>query len=429
MRKFLSFISKAIAAIFAILFVISAVLAILLVNIERKLFDANLYKGALANQQVYARLPEIAGNLLVTSLFYNPCADNPLLCEDVPDALRSCYIQKLGEERYITLASGKEKPTEAEMQSIQPCIAQYGTETTAPTGGAENAGGPPSFIKNLKPKDIASIISIIMPPAEIQKMIESVLDQTFAFLNGNISQAKLSLTKLKEDLTGKPGQDAINYLINTQSPCTPEQLAAMLGGGGEDGMVLCAPPPDIIAMILPELQNQLKSAVAQIPDEVIILPPQDQPELTNAGPFGNDPVTTIRTVRFWLRLSPLLPLGLLLLVTLFGVRSLKGWMRWWGIPFFFVGLIALVPGIALLPVANWAWANLAMPRIPSIISGDIVSLGRSLVAYIVNKLAEPIVLQAAILMVIGLAVWICSYFINSKSKGTDWVETQGVTSI
>jgi hypothetical protein len=157
MRKFLSFVSKSIAVVFAILLVISAVLAILLVNIERKMFDANLYKGALAEQQVYARLPEIVGNLLTTSLSYNPCAENPLLCEDIPDALRTCYIQKLGEERYITLASGKEKPTEAEMQSIQPCIDQYGGETPAPTSGDESAGGPPDFIKNLKPKDVASI--------------------------------------------------------------------------------------------------------------------------------------------------------------------------------------------------------------------------------------------------------------------------------
>jgi hypothetical protein len=190
-------------------------------------------------------------------------------------------------------------------------------------------------------------------------------------------------------------------------------MAAMMNSGGEGGMVLCKPPADILALILPELQNQLKSAVPQIPDEVVLLPTKNQPASTNSGPLGSDPVTAIRTVRLGLRLSPLLPLGLLMLVTLFGVRSLKGWMRWWGIPFFLAGLIALAPGVALLPAANWAWANLVLPRIPSIISADIVAIGRNLAAYIVNKLAEPIVLQAAILTVVGLAAWIGSAFIKA----------------
>jgi len=120
MRKVWTFLSKTIATIFAILFVITTVLVILLFNIERQVFSADLYKSALAEQQVYERLPGIAAELLTTSMNYNPCAQNPLVCEDISPELRACYEQTLGNERYGTLVSGKEKPTEAEMQAIQP---------------------------------------------------------------------------------------------------------------------------------------------------------------------------------------------------------------------------------------------------------------------------------------------------------------------
>jgi len=416
MRRFFSYLFKTIAVIFAILFIVSAVLAILLVNIERNMFNANLYKNALTRQQVYARLPDIVGSLVTTSMTYNPCAANPLVCEETSDALRACYLEKLGEERYVVLASGNEQPTGSDFQNIQPCIDQFGSETPASPGGDENIGGAPDFIKNLKSKDIASIISIILPPAELQKMIENVLDQVFTYLNGDISQVKLSLTKLKERLASQPGQDAIKYLLNSQPPCTQEQLTAMLGGGAEGEMIICAPSPDIMAMIMPQLENQLNSAIPQIPDEVVILPPKNQPASPNSGPFGNDPVTFIRIVRSWLRLSPLLPLGFLLLVTLFGVRSFKGWMRWWGIPFFFSGAITLFTGIAILPVQNWAWTNFIIPHIPLYFPIDVVSIGHDLASSVLRSFSGQIALQAGILASIGLVAWVSSTFIKSRRK-------------
>lgn len=479
MRKFFTFLSKTLAVIFAILFVIAAVLVILLFNVERKLFDADLYKGALAENQIYERLPGIASALLTTSLTYNPCAENPLLCEDIPDELRMCYIQKLGQDRYVTLASGKDKATDAEMEAIQPCLDQFGEETTPATGeqqngenplltaspetqacvrqaigdaayeelynsqrapteaeiqqitpclsqagtgdlgslGGDSQGGMPPFMKNLNASDWEAIIRILLPPAELKALTENVLDQVFAYLEGKTDKASVSLVALRERLAGPAGEEAIRQLIAAQPPCTNEQLAQLAASAvsGMEGMISCAPPEEIIALILPQFQAQLLSLLGKMPDKVVILEPDSQSAPSgNSGPLGNDPVSVIRTVRLGLRLSPLLPLGLLMLVTLFGVRSLKGWMRWWGIPFFFAGLIALAPGIALLPLSSLAWNKFVLPRIPPIIPADIINIGRNVVTYIVHDLSEPIVLQAVILLVLGLAAWIGSFFVKAK---------------
>jgi len=275
----------------------------------------------------------------------------------------------------------------------------------------------PPFMQNLKESDWETIISILLPANELQTITDNILNQMFTYLNGETDSVSVSLVKLKERLTGQAGQDAIHQLIAAQPPCTVEQLvqmvASMLGGG--EGMVICAPPEEILALLMPQFQNQLAALVTQIPDKAMIIKPSSQPAQPGGGPLGNNPITVIRTVRLGMRLSPLLPLGLLLLVTLFGVRSLKGWLRWWGIPFFFAGAIALVPGIAMLPALNWAWNYYVVPRIPSFLSADVANTGHELATYIINNLSKQIILQTAILLALGLAMWVGSCFIKTRA--------------
>lgn len=480
MRKVLTIFARFIAASFAILFVITAVLALLLFNVERQLFNPHFYKKAITEQQLYDHLPGIIGELLTTSMSYNPCAQNPLLCEDISPELRVCYEQTLGNERYVTLASGKEKPTEAEMQAIQPCLDQYSGGTISTTGEqpsgenplptappdvqacvkqaiGENAynelfnnkrspteaeiqqitpcfgqagtgnfgnqggaqGGMPPFMQNLKASDWETIISILLPANELQTITENILDQMFAYLNGETDSVSVSLVRLKERVTGQAGKDALRQLMAAQPPCTEEQLVQMAAGalGGEGGIVFCNPPEEILAIMLPEFQSQLGNLAKQIPDEAVIIKPYTGPlgATPGSGPLSADPFTTIRYVRLGLRWSPFLPFAFLLLVTLFGVRSLKGWLRWWGIPIFFVGAIALLPGIAMLPALNWAWNNFVVTRIPPFLSADVANIGHKLATYIIHSLSEQIIFQTAILLAMGLAMWVGSCFIKTRA--------------
>lgn len=418
MRKAFTFFARFIAAIFAILFVITAVLALLLFNVERQLFNPNLYKRALTEQQIYKHLPGIIGELMTTSMSYNPCAQNPLVCEDISAELRACYTQRLGEERYTALTSGQDQPTEAdEKEAIQPCLDKYGAPTE---NGNEDQGGPPAFMQNLTAADWEAIIEALAPPELLQALTENVLDQVFAYLNGETATVKISLLKLKERITGQAGQDALQQLMAAQPPCTEEQLVQIAAGalGGEGGMVFCNPPEEILAIMLPELQSQLGSLATKIPDEAVIIKPYTGPlgATPGGGPLSADPLTTIRYVRLGLRWSPLLPFAFLLLVTLFGVRSLKSWLRWWGIPIFFAGGIALVLGIALLPAMNWAWNAFVITKIPPFLSADIGRIGHGLASFILQGLSKQIIIQTTILIIIGLAAWVGSYFIKDRRK-------------
>ncbi len=67
-------IGKFLAAICAILFIISGVFVLLLFNIEEKAFSSATYKQAFENQGLYQRMPTILGTALATFITENQSA-------------------------------------------------------------------------------------------------------------------------------------------------------------------------------------------------------------------------------------------------------------------------------------------------------------------------------------------------------------------
>jgi hypothetical protein len=211
----------------------------------------------------------------------------------------------------------------------------------------------------------------------------------------------------------------IKQLILAQPTCTSDYLIQMtsnlLGGGGE--LVLCNPGEDLLNTVLPLFSQLVNAMAANIPSEIVIIKPVSAGSLPpSTRPYGSDPVSIIRMARLIMRLSPLLPLAFLLLVTLFAVHSLKGWMRWWGIPIFISGAMALGLGISAIPALNIAWPMYILPRIPPFIPADLARIGQELLRSIFHTITEEIILCAIIMLAIGLALLISSYFIKTRNK-------------
>ena len=418
MRKFFRSVARFIASIFAILFVITAVLAVVLTTISSQVFNASLYKNALVGQNIYTRLPEIIGLALTSSSLNNPCALSPLACsmDGASPELETCLKTALGVDAYQAIASGQRAPSDAEGQLAQSCLDQYGVNkaSSSQSGQGGSSGGMPPFFKNLSAADWQAFITILLPPDELKTMVENTLDQVVAYINGNTDQATLSLVSFKERLAGQTGKDLIAQLIRSEPACTPQVLLAILSGTGE--MIFCQPPQELLPILETLLQAQLSAAIPGIPDNVILIKASSTVTQTSAGgPVGKDPLTTLRTLRLIMRLSPLLPLVLLLLVTLFAVRSLKTWLRWWGIPFVISGVIALALGITMLLMMNFAWAVYVLPHIPAYLPTEIAGIGKGVASTIVRSLSQGVLFRAGILFIIGLAAWVGSSFIKSKT--------------
>jgi hypothetical protein len=67
-------LGKFFAAICAVLFVVSAVIVLLLFNIERKAFSSETYKQAFEEQKLYERMPALLASTLTTYIAENPNA-------------------------------------------------------------------------------------------------------------------------------------------------------------------------------------------------------------------------------------------------------------------------------------------------------------------------------------------------------------------
>lgn len=407
MTRFWTGLAKSLAGVCTVLFVITAVMALFLFNMNRKLFDSRLYKNALSESNVYEKLPALVGQMLVSGATYNPCAENPVRCEEISPELHACYQEALGGDRFLALSSGQDEPTDVEKQKIQICYDEFGQ--AAPPGES----GMPAFMQNLSDEDWAAVMAIILPPDEMKTMANSVFDGVFAYLRGEVNQVTISLASLKARLASPAGEELILQILAAQPPCTPEELSQLFAVMYTEEIVFCSPPEELMPVVVPLLEIQLQIALADIPDEAVIIEPYVPDPSAADAPFGGDPVATVRAVRLILGLTPILPLLFLAAVTLLGVRSLKGWMRWWGIPFLAAGVFGLGMGLVSTPLLLTLWNTFLVPRIPPFLPVAVTDLGEEILRAVAHGLAEPIILQSLILLIVGVGAWIGSYFIKA----------------
>ena len=431
-----NFIAKTIAALFASLAILAGILVFLLLGVKHVLLNSETYKRALVENGVYEQLPALIAEQfsLVEDFIADPCKANPLGCsiDGAPPELQACLMDILGEDAYVEIGSGKRNPTETELQDAQPCLDQF-SRASRP----QSESGPPderhsptpqsdsdpqaAYLKNLSSEHWQALILHLLPPQDLQEMTEATLDQLSAYLNGETDTVKMPLVKLKARLTGQAGQDFILKLVNAQPPCTEEQKGQINSSGfGAEGQppVVCAATGATLEKLSQELQRQLSEAVSEIPKEAtLVKPPSSSDPASGSGPLGSDPQAALQKVNTALNLSPLLPLTFLLLTALFGVRSIKGWLRWWGVPILITGFILLSVGIAAIPAFEWAWVEFAIPEFPAMFSeSNLIPLGHDLAHSVVRSFAAWVSLGAAFISVAALSALISYRFVKMRSQ-------------
>ena len=425
-------VAQLLAGVFSVLFVVTAVLVMLLISVDRALLNADTYKRALAENGIYERMPALAAEQLgaMEVFLSNPCADNPLICriDGATPELQACLTAALGEEALVDIGSFKREPTEAELQIAQPCLDQHADTAEEPEdSGGSGGGAQMGFLNNLAPEDWEELISTLLPPDELQAMVEQALDQAFGFLDGNVDSASIPLVALRERLVGPSGQEVIELLLAAQLPCTDAQLARLTleVAEGEGDLVLCQPQAEDADALMFQMQKRFDSLIAEMPDEADLIKPRaaggslgENPSsaapANRGGPLGEDPLAAIRIIRRWLWLSLLLPLGLLLLVTIFGVRSRKGWLRWWGIPMFIAGLLTVGLGIAAVPALDWAWLGYVAANLPPMLSSSLSGLAHELAASVTRELTQWMLLSGGAVMLLGLTAIIASAYVKPR---------------
>lgn len=330
-------LKKILAVLCAILFVFTAVIALLLFNIDRKAFTAETYQKAFAQDDFYKKIPAL-----------------------MAEAIRSSNTD----------------------QSGFPLVMQ-----------SMSADAWEAFFRAL------------LPPEMLETIGNEALNSTFAYLNMQTDSAQVNLAPLKAGMAGDAGVQAVFTILGTQPDCSLNQIAQMTLGmlsGGE--IEFCNPPADLRPALAPIIQSQLQVAAAAIQDNVIIM----------SAPPQNDPRQRLKSARFFMRLSPILPLAFLLGLTILVVRSLKNWLGWWGVPFFITGLLALVMGLLGAPVFGAMLQRALVNRMPAYLPVIFLDSASDLASAMLKALLTPVLWQGLLLALLGLGMVTGSYFVKAQ---------------
>ena len=204
------------------------------------------------------------------------------------------------------------------------------------------------------------LLTQVITPAWLQAQVEPNMAALLAaVLEGNpAGSLRISLVEPKQILAQDLGVDLLREILATMPACTQRQLlelALVMQQGGEVGALLvCQPPPEIIAQVEPLVRSALADGIDGVPDVMEF----DLAGLAGAADALERP---LRLFRLGVVVSVGGALAVLLLIGLLAVRSWKDALIWWGLP------------VLLAGVSAWTLAMAGPPTIGLVLEGTLTA--------------------------------------------------------
>ncbi len=260
-----------------------------------------------------------------------------------------------------------------------------------------------AFLSALNSDDWEKLIAALLPPPILKSLSEEAIDATLGVLNGESTSASISLGELKTQLGSPNSSNALMAFLRTQPPCSPKDLFQMTNIPDGGNFILCQPPEVSMPLVESAIEKELELTASLLPDQKTFWRAEDESES----------LAKIQSLRLLMRLSPLLPAFLLLLITLLVVRSPDTWLRWWGIPFLFAG--SITAGLAFLakPVLQAILALSPLGKTSANLSPELLQLITDLFTRISQMLTERITSYALFIALLGLLMTVGAKFIKN----------------
>lgn len=267
-----------------------------------------------------------------------------------------------------------------------------------------------TYLKSFTVQDWESAISTLIPPEELKVLANSTLDSTFEYLNSRTNSAVISILPFKSHLVGPAGVDAFLQLLHTQPVCTVDQIIeltfAVISGGD---LIFCNPPPDAVEIVRPVIQSQLQTMTVAFPNEITLI------STAQAG-TPEDPRLNLKIARSIMQITPLFPMAFLLGLTIFAVRGLIDWLKWWGWPFLLTGITSVLIAIPGASVFGYIFQHLMEIQGFGFLPPLLLSTLRETVNAIVDEILAPVAIVGFALMGLGLMMILLAAFLNYTQK-------------
>ena len=267
-----------------------------------------------------------------------------------------------------------------------------------------------TYLKSFTVQDWQSAISTLVPPEELKAVANSTLDSTFDYLNSRTDSAVISLLPFKSHLAGPAGVESILQLLRAKPTCTVDQIIELTFAvmSGSD-LIFCNPPPEAVQIVRPLIESQLQFITLGFPDQITLISAQQ------AG-TPEDPRLNLKLARSIMQITPLFPMAFLLGLTIFAVRSLVDWLKWWGLPFLFTGLTSFliaVPGASAFGfVIQWILERQIAGLIPPV----LLSTLQETVSAIALEILRPVAIIGLALAGMGLVMVLVAVFLGYAQR-------------
>lgn len=251
----------------------------------------------------------------------------------------------------------------------------------------------------------------VLPNEILAEWISGGVDDIYEWIDSDqqLPDVSFDLRSFKDRVSSEHGENAIQVVYDTLSPCTEGEVAdyktRLAGslGGEEVPYNLCQFSGAFGEDQLSDYHNSLVLVVNQIPDTFTLT--DDIPGL-GLGIIK----TQLLMVRLLMRLSPFLPVVLLVLILAFAVRSLAELARWWGIPLVVDGMLLL--GLTLLNQTLLAAALTLGPLrdVTPFLREEALTASTILA----NEVFRPLLWQSIVIAGLGVLLFLVGMFVRPK---------------
>lgn len=239
--------------------------------------------------------------------------------------------------------------------------------------------------------DVEIFLATFLPIEWVQTQAEVIVRALVAELNGEPlpEPSVLSLRVPKERLNSPAGAQALLAVIETRPACSVTDLSALTCGFNLSGEITCRPPGLNLEVCGAAFGAATAGVAALLPDAVDLRAALNLLAALT-GPLRSNVQNYTGAISFLARFGWFLTLPFLLALTLFGVRSFVGWLRWWGAPLLGAA-VSMLPLIALTFFSPTWYLDAAL----STMAQNVPSLAQ-LVGDVAERLSQGFVLQLGV---------------------------------
>lgn len=265
------------------------------------------------------------------------------------------------------------------------------------------------YLRAMTEEDWQAALMLLLPPREIKAIADTALESILDYIYGGSDSVVISLLPLKRNLLGPAGMEATRQILKAQPDCTAEQLVQIgLGFVGGDVM-LCNPPDEALGLMTPLIEAQVQIMALSIPDEVTLISSAQVSSRTDLR-------VRLNRVRTWMKITSVFPLLFLIGITVFGVRSIMDWFKWWGWPLLIAGAGSASVAVVGGPVFGYAVDRLLQNPDADFIPPILFSMMQETIHVMTDSILRPVLVEGLALTLLGVAMVSTAFLLIYRAR-------------